>query len=155
MMGISKTSKVWLAGLGGGALTAAGGVLCLTGIGSGAGAVLITSGLKVIGSTVVGGGMLAGLGVLGAGTATGASIAAAIAHKVIKDPELIELAEKLKKANELYEVAKMTTSKQKSEMEKLNRQVGDLLRSKKKDKEKLDVLKARLIVLIREMQKAA
>ena len=155
VMGISKTSKVWLAALGGGALTAAGGVLCVTGVGVGAGAVLITSGLKVIGASVVGGGMLAGLGVLGAGTATGASIAAAIAHKAIKDPELIELAEKLKKANELYEAGKMATVKQKSEIEDLNRQVGELLRSKKKDKEKLDVLKARLIVLIRDMQKAA
>lgn len=154
-MAVSKTSKVWLAALGGGVLTAAGGVLCVTGVGAGAGAVLITSGLKVIGSTVVGGGMLAGLGVLGAGTATGASIAAAIANAAIKDPELVELAEKLKKANELYEAAKTATAKQKSEIEDLNRQVGDLLRSKKKDKEKLDVLKARLIVLIREMQKAA
>jgi len=153
-MGTSKTSKVCLAALCGGVLTAAGGVLCVTGLGVGAGAVLITSGLKVIG-TVVGGGMLAGLGVLGVGTATAASVAAAIAHKLIKDPDLIELAEKLKKANELYEAAKKTTYKQKWEMEELNRQVGDLLRSKIKDKEKLDELKTRLIVLIREMQKAA
>lgn len=153
-MAVSKTSKVWLAALGGGAITAAGGIMCISGVGVGAGAVLIASGLKVMGG-VVGGGMLAGIGVISGGSVTAGAISAAIAHKLIKDPELIGLAEKLKKANELYEAAKTATAKQKSEIEDLNRQVGDLLRSKKKDKERLDVLKARLIVLIREMQKAA
>ena len=103
-MSWSKTSKVWLAALGGGVVAGAGCVLLVTGVGAGAGAALITSGLATIGGVVGGGGMLAGMGVLTAGTATVSALSAAIAHKVIEDPELLELAEKLKQANDIFEI---------------------------------------------------
>ena len=135
-------------------MATAGAVLLCTGVGAGAGAVLITSGLATVGS-LVGGGMLAGIGVLACGSATVAALAGAISHKVIKDPELRRLAERLKNANELFEVSKRVTEAQKLEIEELNRQVGELLRAKKRDHDRLDELKARLIVLIRQMQGAA
>ncbi|MGB8299091.1 MAG: hypothetical protein WCG85_26970 [Polyangia bacterium] len=96
-MAFSKTSKVWFSAVGGGLLAAAGGVLLVTGVGSGAGAVLITSGLAAIGG-IVGGGMLAGIGVLTAGSATVAALSAAIAHGAIKDPDRLALAKKLEEA---------------------------------------------------------
>jgi len=153
-MAVSKTTKVWLTALGGGAVAVVGGVLLVTGVGSGAGAVLITTGLAAIGS-VVGGGMLAGIGVLAAGTATVSSISAAIAHKVIKDPELLALAEKLRQANELYAAVSSGSKSQKAEIEELNLKIGDLLRAKKKDRAQIEELKARLIVFIRNMKMAA
>jgi len=153
-MSWSKTSKVWLSGVAGGLLAAGGGVLLLTGVGSGAGAVLITSGLAAIGS-IVGGGMLAGIGVLAAGSATAAALSAAIANMAIEDPALRDLAERLKRANELYEAARTKTTKQDWEINDLNKKIGELLRSKTKDREELEEYKARLIVLIRELQHKA
>jgi len=150
-MALSKTSKVWIAGLGGGVLVAAGGALLVTGVGSGGGGALIMTGLATIGGAI-GGGALAGIGVIAAGAATAAAISSAIAHKVIKDPELKALAEKLGKANELYEVSRQVTEIQKKEMEELNRQIGDFLREKKKDQAKLDDLKMRLFILIRQLE---
>ncbi len=146
-MAMSKTSKVWLSAMGGGALAVVGCALLVTGVGSGAGAALLTSGLATIGG-VVGGGMLAGIGVLAAGSATAAAIAAAIANKLIESPELRDLAERLQKANELYAAARRTTEEQKREIEQLNKEIGKLLESKDCDAEKLERLKERLIVLI-------
>lgn len=150
-MEMSKTSKVWLSAMGGGALAVVGGALLLTGVGSGAGAVLLTSGLATIGG-VVGGGMLAGIGVLAAGSATAAAIAAAIANKLIENPELRDLAERLQRANELYAASSRTTEEQKREIDQLNKEIGSLLESKECDAEKLQQLKARLIVLIRKLE---
>jgi hypothetical protein len=152
-MAFSKTSKVWFSAVVGGLLAAAGGVLLVTGVGSGAGAVMITSGLAAIGG-IVGGGMLAGIGVLAAGSATVAALSAAVAHKAIKDPELLDLAKKLRKANELYEAAGKVDAAHKKEIEHLNKAVGELLRAKKKDREKLEELKARLLLLIQSMKKS-
>lgn len=153
-MAWSKTSKVWLAALGGGCVAGVGCVLLVTGVGTGAGAALITSGLATIGG-VVGGGMLAGIGVLAAGTATASALSAAIAHKVIEDPELLELAEKLKQANELFEIGKRVTQKQREEIAFLNQKIGDLLREKKCNQEELNDLKERLITLIRNLKEVA
>ena len=146
-MAVSKTSKVWLSAMGGGALAVVGGALLVTGVGSGAGAVLLTSGLATIGG-IVGGGMLAGIGVLAAGSATAAAIAAAIANSMIENPELRDLAERLQRANEVYAAAKRTTEEQKREIEQLNKEIGGLLESKSCDAERLERLKERLIVLI-------
>ena len=148
-MVISKTSKVWMAGVGGGMLVAVGGALAVTGVGAGAGAVAITSGLAAIG-----GSMLGGIGVIAAGSGTAAAIAAAIASKMIKDPEFIALAEKLKKANVLYSSAKQATAAQKEEIAELNKRIGEILQSKKKDREELDRLNERLILLIDKLQNA-
>ena len=141
-MRISRTSKIWLAGVGGGALTLFGGVMLVTGVGSGAGAVAITSGLAAIG-----GSMLGGIGVIAAGSATAALITSALAMKLIKDPELVALAEKLKTLNELYEHAKYCTTLQKNEVKDLNSRIGEILKSKKKDSEELEQLKERLSLL--------
>ncbi len=151
-MGWSKSSKVWATGVGAGLLTAAGGVLLVTGVGSGAGAVLITSGLATIGG-IVGGGMLAGIGVIAAGSATAAAIGAAIANEAIEDPELRALAVKLQKANELYEASKNVTGTQKKEIEALNKRIGDLLRSKKADKKEIERLRDRLTILIHKLKR--
>ena len=153
-MAWSKTSRVWAIGVGAGVLTAIGGALVCTGVGAGAGAVAITSGLAAIGG-IVGGGMLAGIGVIGAGSATAAALASAIAQKVIKDPELLKLAEKLRKANEVYEAAKRATEGQRKEIEDLNQKIGDLLRSKKRDQGQIDALRDRLAVLIAQLRSAA
>jgi hypothetical protein len=153
-MAASKTSKVLWCALGGGLVAAAGGVLLVTGVGSGAGAALITSGLATIGS-VVGGGMLAGIGVCAAGTATVSALSAAIANKVIEDPELIELAKKLKEANELFETSRKVNLKHSREIEELNKKIGDLLRDKKANAAKINELKERLIVLISRLRDAA
>jgi len=153
-MSWSKTSKVWLAALGGGVVAGAGCVLLVTGVGAGAGAALITSGLATIGG-VVGGGMLAGIGVLTAGTATVSALSAAIAHKVIEDPELLELAEKLKQANDIFEISKRVTEKQRTEINYLNQKIGELLREKNKNQDEINELKERLIVLIRNLKDVA
>jgi len=153
-MSWSKTSKVWLAALGGGVAAGAGCVLLVTGVGAGAGAALITSGLATIGG-VVGGGMLAGIGVLTAGTATVSALSAAIAHKVIEDPELLELAEKLKQANDIFEISKRVTEKQRTEINYLNQKIGELLREKNKNQDEINELKERLIVLIRNLKDVA
>ena len=153
-MSWSKTSKVWLATLGGGVVAGAGCVLLVTGVGAGAGAALITSGLATIGG-VVGGGMLAGIGVLTAGTATVSALSAAIAHKVIEDPELLELAEKLKQANDIFEISKRVTEKQRTEINYLNQKIGELLREKNKNQDEINELKERLIVLIRNLKDVA
>jgi len=150
-MATSKTSKVWLSGMGGGALTVVGGALLVTGVGTGAGAVLLTSGLATIGG-VVGGGMLAGIGVLAAGSATAAAMAAALANKLIEDPELRDLRERLRRANELYAGSSRKTKEQEREIAELNKEIGRLGKSRKCDAEKLEQLKARLVVLIRQMQ---
>lgn len=151
-MAWSKTSKVWAAGVGGGLLCAAGGVLLVTGVGTGAGAVLITSGLATIGG-IVGGGMLAGIGVIGAGSATAAAIASAVASKVIEDPELAALASKLQRANEIYEAASKKNGDLKEAIEALNRTIGDMLRAKKSDQEQIGLMNERLAVLIDRLQR--
>jgi len=153
-MSWSKTSKVWLAALGGGVAAGAGCVLLVTGVGAGAGAALITSGLATVGG-VVGGGMLAGIGVLTAGTATVSALSAAIAHTVIEDPELLELAEKLKQANDIFEISKRVTEKQRTEINYLNQKIGELLREKNKNQDEINELKERLIVLIRNLKDVA
>jgi len=154
-MSWSKTSKVWLAALGGGVAAGAGCVLLVTGVGAGAGAALITSGLTTICGVVGGGGMLAGIGVLTAGTATVSALSAAIAHKVIEDPELLELAEKLKQANDIFEISKRVTEKQRTEINYLNQKIGELLREKNKNQDEINELKERLIVLIRNLKDVA
>lgn len=151
-MAWSKTSKVWAASVGGGLLAAAGGLLVVTGVGAGAGAVLITSGLAAIGG-LVGGGMLAGIGVLAAGSATAAAISAAIANAAIEDPELRKLAEKLMLANQIYETANRKTQKQKEEIEDLNRIIGEMLRTKTAHQEEIERLRERLAVLIDRLQR--
>lgn len=150
-MRISKTSKLVLTGMGGAALAMVGGAFLLTGVGTGVGAVMMTSGLAAIGS-VVGGGMFAGIGVLAAGTGTASVIAAAIANKLIPDPALKELAESLGKANELYAAAEICTEAQRLEMEGLNVRIGHLLDAKKSDAAELEDLKVRLIVLIHDLE---
>jgi tRNA G37 N-methylase Trm5 len=112
----------------------------------------MTSGLAAIGSAV-GGGMFAGIGVLAAGSATSAAIAAAIANKLIPDPALKELAESLGKANELYAAAKICTEAQQLEMEGLNVRIGHLLDAKKSDAAELEHLKARLTLLIHDLER--
>jgi len=111
----------------------------------------ITHILKVIGC----GRMDRGLGVIAAGSATAGVIATMIANKVIRDRELIELAEKLKQANELYEAARRVTKQQKAEIEELNKKIGEILQSQKKDQEQLESLKARLNVLIEQLQRSS
>jgi hypothetical protein len=149
-LSISKTSKVWLSGLGGGALAVVGGCLLVTGVGAGAGAVMITSGLATIGG-VVGGGMSAGIGVLGAGSALVASATAAIANKVIEDPDLVELKQKLSQANTLYNAAKSKNIYLEQELRELNNSITQILHDQKKNKDEIELLKARLIVLINKL----
>jgi len=74
---------------------------------------------------------------------------------VIRDRELIELAEKLKQANELYEAARRVTKQQKAGIEELNKKIGEILQSQKKDQEQLESLKARLNVLIEQLQRSS
>lgn len=148
-MKISKTSKVWIAGVGTGLVAVGGGLCLIPVVGQGAGAVLITSGLKAI---AFGTGMEAGIGVIAAGSATCAGIAAGLAHMFITDPELQELLEKLKLANQLYETARKVSHYQRSEIENLRSEIGELLKSKKKSQEDIEMLKARLLLLINKLK---
>lgn len=153
-MAISKTAKVFWTAIGGGALAVTGTILICTGVGSGFGVPIITHALAVIGG-VVGGGMISGIGVLAAGSATAAALAAAIANKVIKDPELVKLAEKLIQANEIYSAAKNVTDQQKKEIAKLNAEIGKLLRANTKNSEAVAELRERLAVLIDQLKRSA
>ena len=81
------------------------------------------------------------------------AIAAVLASKAIRDPELIQLEERLK-ANELYEIARRGTEQKNAEIEELNRKIGEVLASGKKDQEQLESLKARLLILILQLQLA-
>ncbi len=151
---MTKTSKVWFFALVGGLIGMVVGVFLVKAIGGGAGAVVITSGLAGIGGAV-GGGMLAGIGLLASGAAATAATSAAIAHKTIKDERLLDLEDKLKTANELYEASKRATESQKQEIASLNKQIGDILNSNRKNQEEIDDLKGRLLVIIRDLQSAA
>ncbi|PSM30648.1 hypothetical protein BVG81_009435 [Haliangium sp. UPWRP_2] len=97
--------------------------------------------------------MLAGIGVLAAGSATAAAISAAIANAAIEDPELRKLAEKLMLANQIYETANRKTQKQKEEIEELNRIIGEMLRTKTAHQEEIERLRERLAVLIDRLQR--
>jgi len=114
----------------------------------------ITHILKEIGKLVKGG-MREGIGVIAVGSAIVGGIVVVITNKLIPDPELRDLKEKLKIANELYEAARRVTEQQKAEIDELNAKIGEILRSKKKDQKQLESLKARLITLIEQLKGAA
>jgi uncharacterized membrane protein len=89
-----------------------------------------------------------------AGGATAGVIATMIAQNKIRDRELRELAEELKRANELYEAAKRVTEQQKAEINDLNKRIIEMLKSQRKNREQLESLKARVAALIKEFEQA-
>jgi len=72
-----------------------------------------------------------------------------------EDPKLRELSEKLRKSNEMYETARRVAESHKNEIRALHKEIEELVKSRHRDREKMDLLIARLESLISQMQREA
>ena len=72
-----------------------------------------------------------------------------------EDPKLRELSEKLRKSNEMYETARRVAESHKNEIKALHKEIEELVKSRTRDREKIDLLVARLEALINQMQREA
>lgn len=72
-----------------------------------------------------------------------------------EDPKLLELSEKLRQCNEMYETARRVAESHKNEIKALHKEIEDLVRSRDRDRGKIDRQVARLEVLISKMQREA
>ena len=149
--GIPKNIKVaaW-AGLAGVSVMLAAPIIALLWFGGiGGGAILAM--LAWLGS-LVGGGAVMGLAVLMASGAAGggvaAAITAAIADKVITDPDLIRLSKMVAELNELLDKAAKATDNDRKQIRELNDRYGRLLKEKKDDS-KIAALEKEVNTLLR------
>ena len=72
-----------------------------------------------------------------------------------EDPKLRELSEKLRQSNELYEAASRVVKSHKNEIKALHKEIEELVKSRDRDREKMDLLVTRLVAVISQIQKEA